>query len=220
MLHILLNNACLHVVRLILLKVVSSPDEDKGHLEIERKFSLLKVSSASVIDRLKDEHFYFSGSLKSTDWFIPSPVKGELLRLRREYKDGVENYILTVKHWIATADDGRERDERERILRPITFFFLLYLGKFVTSFRLPTFRKSRDLYTGELEGKMAVAALDEATGLGEFSGPYLEIEVLAPRRSPSKAVQSAIVRLASRIAPEAAEVQQSYQEMLARSLAH
>jgi len=218
MLHVLLNKACLYVVRFVLLRVVTSSDADKGHLEIERKFSLLKVSTQGVIERLKDEHFYFSGSLSSTDWFVPSPVRGELQRLRREYKDGVESYILTVKHWEATADDGRERHERERQIRPITFYILLYLGKFATSFRLPTFRKSRDLYSGELEGKKATAAIDEATGLGEYSGPYLEIEVLAPRRSPSKAVQAAILRLASRIAPEAVEVQHSYQEMLEASL--
>lgn len=219
MLHLVLNKVCLYVVRQVLLRVVTLPHENKGHLEIERKFSLLKVSAAAVIERLKDERFYFSGSLVSTDWFIPSPVRGEMLRLRREYKDGVESYVLTVKHWVATADDGRERIEHERQIRPITFYLLLYAGKFATGFRLPTFRKSRDLYTGELEGKRAVAAIDEATGLGEYSGPYLEIEVLAPRRSPSKAVQSAIFRLAEQVAPEAPEVQQSYQEMLERSLA-
>ena len=219
MLHAILNGACLHVVRSILLRVVTCPDEDKGHLEIERKFSLLRVSVQGVIERLKDEHFYFAGSVKSTDWFIPSPVRGEMLRLRREYKDGVESYMLTVKHWITTVDDSRERHERERQIRPITFFILLYLGKFVTAFKLPTFRKSRDLYSGELEGKKAVAAIDEATGLGEFSGPYLEIEVLAPKRATSKAVQTAILKLAFKIAPEATEVQHSYQELLQRSLA-
>ena len=96
---------------------------------------------------------------------------------------------------------------------------MLYLGKFVTAFNLPTFKKSRDLYSGELEGKRATVAIDEAEGLGEFSGPYLEIEVLAPKRSPSKAVQAAISRLVSQIAPEAEEVKRSYQEMLELAVA-
>ena len=168
---------------------------------------------------IKDEGFYFSGSVQSTDWFIPSPVQGELLRLRNEFTDGVGAHILTVKQWVGTTDNGREREERERTIRPITFFVLLYIAKILTGFRLPSFAKKRDLYEGQLDGKKAVVSIDDATGLGSFSGPYLEIEVLAPKHSPSKSVQLAIIQLASSIAPKATEVHRSYQEMLEASAA-
>jgi adenylate cyclase class IV len=213
MIDFLLHKLVLRTARQIVL-LIAQTTEDRGHLEIERKYSLLKVSLASIIDHLKDERFYFAGSLKTTDWFIPSPLKGEMMRLRRESKDGVDTFVLTIKKWIGTVDDGRERHEIEKAIKPKTFFALLLLGKFVTAFRLPTFKKNRDLYTGELEGKRATVAIDEAMGLGEFSGPYMEIEVLAPKNSPSKTIQAAIARLVARIAPEADEVKRSYQEML------
>lgn len=217
MIDILFSELFLALFRQVLLAVVHSPD-DNGHLEIERKFSLLSVSVPAVIQRLKEEHFYFAGSVKSTDWFIPTTVKGEMLRLRQEFGDGVDSFILTVKHWVQTSDNSREREERECKTKPLVFFLLLYLGKTLSGFRVHTFMKHRDIYLGELDGNNAVVAIDDATGLGDYSGPYLEIEVLAPRGSASKTVQNAIVRLAALIAPEASEVRHSYQEMLELSL--
>jgi predicted adenylyl cyclase CyaB len=213
----LVNNLLLSIVRQILLAIVSW-SEDKGHLEIERKFSLAEIPVATVIERLKEEGFYLSGTLTDTDWFIPSRVKGEMLRLREEHKNGTVNHILTIKTWHDTTDGGKEREEKEHKIRSVTFFFLLYLGKFATSFKLLSFKKIRDIYVGDLEGNKAIVALDEASGLGEFSGRYLEIEVTTPKEAPTKSVQTAILGLASRIATTAPEVRRSYRELLERSL--
>src|SRR5579862_898998 len=80
-------------------------DDEKGHLEVERKFKLGHAEASALPARLAAHGFAPTGVLTMTDFFLPCLVRGEMLRVRREVLNAERaHYLLTYKRWVETGD--------------------------------------------------------------------------------------------------------------------
>lgn len=192
------------------------------HLEVERKFRIAEAEVAAIRSRLSELLFEHFGDATLADTFLPTPVKGEMMRVRRETIDGRKNVLLTYKTWVATSDGGRERQEAEHETRPLIAALLILLGRYIKGEPLLGFSKERALYRGTYGPGEVVVSIDHVVGLGRYSGHYVEIEFMVPHaeRESAGAAKSAVYELAAKIFSEAREdVKQSYLDMLMASRA-
>lgn len=187
------------------------------HLEVERKFRIAEAEVAAIRTRLSALLFEHFGDATLADTFLPSPVKGEMMRVRRETLNGHKDVLLTYKTWVATPDGGKERQEAEHPTRPLIASLLIILGRLVQGGPLLGFSKERSLYRGAYGPGEVVVGIDQVVGLGRYSGYYVEIEIMVPHadRESAGAAKSAIYEVAEKIFGEAREdVKQSYLDML------
>ena len=197
----------------------ASSSTDKGHLEVERKFSLSEDEAARVPLRLRELNFQPAGIVRMTDHFLPAAVQGEMLRVRRESLDGEPSKaLLTFKQWVATSGGGKERRETERAIGGTIAMIWLILGRIVRGATLLSFSKERRLFEGELAGNDSVVSIDEVTGLGPFSGLYLEVETIIDADSDPSAARNAIFQFVEELFGEKrADIKRSYMDMLVES---
>src|SRR5579883_3520087 len=90
----------------------------KGHLEVERKFSISAMEAESLPLRLREFQFRPAGSITMTDTFLPPRQKGEMLRVRDEVTADSARSVFTLKAWVKTSDGGKERQESECEVSP------------------------------------------------------------------------------------------------------
>jgi predicted adenylyl cyclase CyaB len=191
---------------------------DQGHMEIERKFFQTQEEATQLADKLKERDFKYIGTAAMSDTFLPSAVTGEMLRIRQERLDLQQaRTVLTFKQWVKTST-GKERRETEREVPPLVGLIWLLIGRFAAGHPLLGFSKRRQLYEGKLNGTDAVVSIDEVSGLGVYSGWYLEIEVLQPLGTDSAALEEQINFLATRLFDTARQpIMRSYRDMLIES---
>lgn len=198
----------------------SCKDCKKTHLEVERKFKISDAEFRALPTRLLAQSFAFAGQVFMTDTFLPVINEGDMMRLRVETMNDRTKQILTRKEWVE-ADGERERQETEKETSELAAGCLLELGERLAGAPLPSFSKDRDLYSrlAEDEHHKIVVSLDTAEGLGEYSGHYMEIELLVPVGGDVQAARQQIASLACSLLGEEREfVQLSYQDMLKRSM--
>jgi adenylate cyclase class IV len=129
----------------------------------------------------------------------------------------LEQLGFTYKQWVKTAS-GKERRETEREVRTSTAALWKLLGRVISGEPLLSFSKQRQLFDGKLGGADAVVSIDEVTGLGSFSGWYMEVEVLVPLDGDTAAWQERIFALVRDILQEhRPDVKRSYMDMLKES---
>jgi len=203
------NVAFRYIVRLI-----AKGRKGSARLEVERKYFLGDCNLDDVRNRIEAEDFSFWGQSEMTDWFLPTHIERELMRIRREKFGATVANTLTVKHWVNTASGTREREESERTLGPILTAILLIIARFLQGSNLLSLRKGRSVYRGSLNGRNAVISLDDARDLGRYSGPYLEVEVLADPTENTKEIEQGILEIGSRVTAGARLVKESYRELL------
>jgi adenylate cyclase class IV len=194
-------------------------DCKKTHLEVERKFKISAEEFRALSARLLSKGFQLTGQVFMTDTFLPVQTEGDMMRIRVETMNDITKTILTRKQWV-TVGGERERQETERETNDLASGCLLELGERLTGGPLPSFSKDRDMYSrlAEDEHHKIVVALDTAEGLGEYSGHYMEIELLVPVDGDVQAARRQIATLAASLLGEERPFEQlSYQEMLKRS---
>lgn len=191
----------------------------KSHFEVERKFRISKEEFQALRARLLTNGFQLTGQVFMTDTFLPVLAEGDMMRIRVETMNDHTKYILTRKKWVNVAD-GREREEIEEEINDLARGCLLELGERISA-SLLSFSKDRDLYSrlAADEHHKIVVSLDTAEGLGEYSGHYMEIELLVPAGGDVQSARQQIAQLAATLLGDEREnVPLSYQEMLRRSL--
>lgn len=197
-------------------------DCKKTHLEVERKFQISKEEFRALPARLLALGFQATGQVFMTDTFLPVSKEGDMMRLRVETMNDITKQILTRKKWVEIRGE-REREEEEKVTSELAAGCLLELGERLAGSPLPSFSKDRDLYSrlAEDEHHKIVVSLDTAEGLGDYSGHYMEVELLVPVDGDVTAARLQITSLASSLlGEERAFVQMSYQDMLKRSTQH
>ncbi len=205
----------------ILRRVFGSSCRDckKSHLEVERKFKISDTEFRALSARLLSQGFQLTGQVFMTDTFLPVQTEGDMMRLRVETMNDITKTILTRKKWVDVGGE-REREETEKETSELAAGCLLELGERLSGSPLPSFSKDRDMYSrlAEDEHHKIVVALDTAEGLGEYSGHYMEIELLVPVGGDVQSARQQIASLASSLLGEERPFEQlSYQEMLKRS---
>jgi predicted adenylyl cyclase CyaB len=203
------NVAFRYIVRLIV-----KGRKGSARLEVERKYFLGDCNLDNVRKRIEAENFAFWGQSEMTDWFLPTHIERELMRIRREKIGSTVANTLTVKRWVNTASGTREREESERTLGPILTVILLIIARFLQGSNLLSLRKDRSVYRGSLLGRNAIISLDDARDLGRYSGPYLEVEVMADPTEDTKEIEQSILEIGSRVTAGARLVKESYRELL------
>ncbi len=197
----------------------SCRDCKKTHLEVERKFRISAEEFRALSARLLSQGFQLTGQVFMTDTFLPVQVEGDMMRIRVETMNDITKTILTRKQWV-TVGGERERQETERETNELSAGCLLELGERLAGAPLLSFSKDRDMYSrlAEDEHHQIVVALDTAEGLGDYSGHYMEIELLVPVDGDVQAARQQIATLAASLLGEEREFEQlSYQDMLKRS---
>ncbi len=213
------KGTALRVLRAAFARFVRGEADNKGHFEVERKFALTEEEAAGIPSRLEGLGFVYAGTASMTDFFLPTIVDGEMMRVRKE-KIGTEptRCILTVKKWVSTTT-GKERQEAERNVGLSVGAFWKLLGRVVGGEPLLSFSKQRKLFDGKLGDADAIVSVDEVDGLGSYSGCYMEIEVLVPLDGDVAVCRDHIFNLSKNILGESRQdVKQSYRDMLIKSL--
>ena len=196
----------------------AAADEGKAHLEVELKFRIGAGEASGLPDQLRQRLFVSEGMVELSDTFLPVAVEGEMMRIRQE-KDEHRSIktLITFKQWVATAT-GRTRRESERAVSPMAAIVLLVVGRMIGGSPLLGFAKKRQLYTGMVGQHQMTVAIDDVSGLGSFSGWYLEAEVIVPLSGDPVAVQDDILIFAQSLFGDKRQPEkQSYFEMLVRS---
>jgi adenylate cyclase class IV len=201
----------------VLRKIVLAATRSNRNFEVERKFSVSADEHAGMPDRLLSLGFRHAGQVYMIDTFLPTDVEGDMCRVREESENDRTRYLLTHKTWVE-IDGQRERDEEEEAISRLVKETLLDVGKRAAS--LLSFSKERELFTRAEGDRKVTVSLDVVEGLGEYSGTYMEIELLVSRKSDVAAARESIQQLAAELLGEERPlVQLSYMEMLKRTAA-
>lgn len=189
-----------------------------NQFEIERKYRLSLGEFNTLLSLLEERGFKRACKFSLTDTFLPARNKGELIRVRDQKGSDGTCSVLTLKSWVQVAGQ-REREEREvdpldRLSRSV----LLIFGRRAANATLLSYTKEREEFRAERDGLSVTAALDYTDQLGEFSGYYLEFEVIAHDSKDVERARATIAKLVAEFLgseerPQAA----SYKDMLERS---
>lgn len=186
-------------------------------IEVERKYRLSPEEFDSMPGLSESSGFRFQHKQDMTDTFVPAALDSEMIRIRDIASEGKETSVLTLKKWIE-VDGERVRQEREtESLDPVARGCILEMGSRLAKDALLTFSKERVEYQARKDGNTVTIALDEVHGLGAFSGPYLEVEVLASRPEDVKQALQTVEKIAFDLLGESRETTPSYREMLLSS---
>ena len=204
----------LTVLRMVLCWFVQRSTQ-KGHLEVERKFKLALPELEQLPIRLRELGLKPSGSVTMTDTFIPPKRKGEMVRIRDEMTSGSARSIVTLKSWAYLPDGSKERLESEAIISPLVRTLAIIAGRYATARELLSFSKERALYEGSVGPRHMVVSIDRVSGLGQYSGHFMEVETIVPLGDDPSPARADIYNLAEKIFGTPREdVKNSYMEML------
>lgn len=191
---------------------------DKAHLEVERKFRLFDGEADTLESRLSGSGFRPIGELTMTDTFLPAMKDEDMIRIRVESEGEVRRRILTLKDWV-TIDGERERREQEGEIGLLASVVLRLVGRLVAGASFLSFSKVRRSYSSSPPGTatatksggiQVVVSVDRVTGLGVYSGAYLEVEIIVPVGGDVKAARE-------RIRTEVFELLGEHREFVPRS---
>ncbi|MBZ0185141.1 MAG: CYTH domain-containing protein [Candidatus Obscuribacterales bacterium] len=211
----ILTGAIRWLLRLLKRLSLSKTKEVSFQFEVERKYRLSEKEMSDLPERLLAAGFGRATEVEITDTFIPAEVESDMIRIRDIVDRDGKSTVLTMKTWVE-VEGGREREEREsEPFDELTRSCFLALGRRLAGCDLLSFFKRRTEYRRR-EGRLLVTvALDQVEGLGEFSGPYLEVEVIANRQEivvEARSLIEAVVR--ELLADASREAAPSYMEML------
>lgn len=201
---------------------LSSSDKSSSHFEVEDKYPLRQNEFDSLPELLRRIGFRLASRVTMTDTFLPAEAKGEMIRIRDEVSldDGRSVTILTLKRWVEVTGGERVRKETESEgLDSTVRSCILALGRRLSDGDLPSFSKERTTYSAKRDGYNVNVALDIVEGLGEYSGPYLEIEIIVNAEEEVARARTFIEGFVVELLGEMRERSISYQEMLRLSRA-
>lgn len=191
---------------------------EKGHFEVELKFKINESEAEHLRDLLPANGFSYTTTVSMSDTFLPSLVDGEIMRIRQERDDsGQSTTLFTVKQWVKTRI-GKTRKEAESAVPSALALIFLVIGRVLNGKSLLGFAKKRQLFEGTVNTDKLVISIDEVFGLGEFSGWYLEAEILVPLdKDPADYEQPILEQVQSLLGQGKMPVKRSYRDMLVES---
>lgn len=201
---------------------LSASETDRSQFEVEDKHPLRQNEFDSLPEHLRRIGFRLASRVTMTDTFLPAEAKGEMIRVRDEVSldDGRSVTILTLKRWVEVTGGERVRKETESEgLDSTVRSCLLALGRRLSDGDLPSFSKQRTTYSARRDGYNVNVALDVVEGLGEYSGPYLEVEVIVKTEEEVAPARAFVEGFVVELLGEKRERSISYQEMLRLSRA-
>ena len=172
-------------------------NQDKAHLEVERKFRLFDGEIDDLETRLPASGFRPIGVLTMTDTFLPAMKDEDMIRIRVESEGEARRRYLTLKDWVM-IDGERERREQEGEIGLLASVVLRMVGRLVQGIKPLSFSKVRHTYSstqtdsGTGSDVQVVVAVDRVTGLGVYSGAYLEVEIIVAIGGDVKAARERI----------------------------
>jgi CHAD domain-containing protein/adenylate cyclase class IV len=178
-----------------------------GALELEHKFRL--VNWLDIEAKLKALHFRVGGPILQTDHYLEVLSANTYLRLRREVIGNQVRYLLCHK------DQGPE-GTRRAVEEPISAF--AYEALLARSGSCPTLHKQHQRWGGFFEQVPFVISVDRIEGIGEYSGEYLELEVMVPDPTLLSTAQSSLERFSEHLGLTV-RIEQSYVAMLLQWMA-
>ncbi len=190
---------------------------NRPHFEVERKYQLSREEFDGMPGRLRALGFSKSSDATILDTFLPAENDGDMIRVRDETSDGVTVTVITLKEWI---DVGGSRERKERESEPIDAISkeaFLALGRRLADSDLMSFSKERATFCGNRDKYRVTVALDQVSGLGRYSGTYLEIELIVERQEGVAEARSFVEKFAVELIGAEREFAISYMEMLKRS---
>lgn len=188
---------------------------NKGHMEIERKFKLSLQEAEQLPIKLRELGLKPTGSVTMTDTFVPPKRKGEMVRIRDVMSSGSASSVLTLKSWVYLKDNEKERLESETVLSPLVRTLAIIVARYANGRELLSFSKERALFEGTFNSRHVVVSIDRVSGLGQYSGHFMEVETIVPLGEDPTAARQDIFKLAENIFGNPRdEVKNSYLEML------
>lgn len=186
----------------------------RPHFEVERKYQISQTEFEMLPNRLRDLGFARSSKATITDTFVPAQKDGDMIRVRDEVTGEATRTVITLKEWEEVAG-GRERREREsEPIDDVAKDCVVQLGRRLKKGELMSFLKERTTYSGFRKRRNVTVALDIASGLGKFSGTYLEVEVIVERHDEVAAARTFVEDFVVELLGAKRENAISYMEML------
>jgi predicted adenylyl cyclase CyaB len=194
-------------------------DSAVNPLEVERKFSISGDEEERIISALTSLSFVLTHKENMTDIFLPSPREGEMMRVRQIVPDtkarAHKRIFITSKKWVRTNNGSKERQEAESEISPWLGALLVVAGRFINNAPLLNYTKERLIYSGTYHGFACVASIDNTSGLGKYSGHYLEVEILVPANIDTSEAQKTVFALSQTLLNgERPYIEMSYKDML------
>lgn len=197
-----------------------------AHLETEKGYPISSVEHGKLKKTLPALGFAFLKKSLITDFVAPSReqvtrrMRVENIEVASDGVTGVRLIRCFKNHPIKGRSGRNVRMEDERCVKPATALaFILEVIEELDA-PLPYYSKVRWLYRGAYEGLEMTISLDHATGIGAFSGCYIEIETLLPLSS-TKAEVRKVLRIIAKLAGELLGGRRkekiSYRKMLGKS---
>jgi predicted adenylyl cyclase CyaB len=187
----------------------------KNHFEIERKYRLSKSEYDELPKTLKHLGFSHKKEVVENDTFLPVEKKGDMLRIRDEKEGQITTHILTRKTWVETKGE-RERSEQEEEVSSFVRNTILEVVERANEKSLRHLSKKRTFFAAVDDGEAVTVTLDYVDQIGQYSGPYMEVEFLVHNQEDVPRFRDKIKQLAKTLLQEERDyVQTSYQEMLA-----
>ncbi len=195
----------------------ASTRASRPHFEVERKYQLSRQEFDEMPRRLRALGFSKKTDATIVDTFVPAENEGDMIRVRDETVDGLTTTVITLKQWV-DVDGSRERKERESDpIDSIARESFLALGRRLAASDLMSFSKERSSFGGYRDKYRVTVALDLVSGLGRYSGTYLEIEVIIESQEAVAAARAFVEKFARELIGSEREFAISYMEMLKRS---
>jgi adenylate cyclase class IV len=199
------------------LAAAANADNIRPHFEVERKYQLSREEFDGMPARLRALGFSKSSDATILDTFVPAEVDGDMIRVRDETSNGATSTVITLKEWV-DVDGRRERKERESDpIDSISREAFLALGRRLANADLMSFSKERATFRGYRDKFRVTVALDQVSGLGRYSGTYLEVELIVDRQEGVAEARSFVEKFAVEVIGAEREFAISYMEMLKRS---
>ncbi|MBX9670100.1 MAG: CYTH domain-containing protein [Candidatus Obscuribacterales bacterium] len=186
----------------------------RPHFEVERKYQISEAEFEKLPHRLRALGFARSSKATIADSFVPAEKDGDMIRVRDEVSGESTKTVITLKEW-EEVSGGRERKEREsEPIDDVARDCVVALGRRLKKGELMSFSKERTTYSGFRNRRNVTVALDIASGLGQYSGTYLEIEVIVERHDEVAAARAFVEDFVVELLGSKRENAISYMEML------
>jgi len=197
-----------------LMAEAKSYETARPHFEVERKYRMSQAEFEDMPKRLRSLGFTRKSLAHIVDTFLPAEKDGDMIRLRDETVDELTTTVITLKQWVE-VDGEQERKERESDpIDGVTRDCLMNVGQRLAKSELMSFSKDRTTYSGYRDKRTVTVALDNVYGLGEYSGTYLEVELIVERQEDVAQARAYVESFAAELLGEKRETAMSYMEML------
>jgi adenylate cyclase class IV len=196
------------------------------HFETEKGFRISKGEYKQLRSLLPTLGFAFVKKSLITDFVVPTNgettrrIRIENIKQSSDGATGVFCLRCQKRHPIKGASGKHVREETEESVVPEAALSYILESVNELGAPIPYYSKKRWNFHGRFSDCDTTISLDHATGIGTYSGYYIEIEVVLPlssERNDIEHVLKTIEQLAAQLLHESRPAKVSYRKMLMRS---